>query len=103
ELVPRAALERVLLLGELSLDGGLRRVSGGLPVAMYARSAGYRAVVLPRACASEAAALTDVPVLAAGSLPEVASWLRGDLQLQRVAEAPDNSSDLDELDLADVR
>jgi magnesium chelatase family protein len=103
DLVPRAALEKVLLLGELSLDGSLRRVSGGLPVAMYARAQGCRAVVLPRACAAEAAALTDLPVYAADSLPEVAAWLRGDGELPRVAEANHPGVDLDDLDLADVR
>jgi magnesium chelatase family protein len=103
ELVPQAALENVLLLGELSLDGSLRRVSGGLPVAMYARAQGCRAVVLPRACAAEAAALTDLPVLAAESLPEVAAWLRGDRELARVVEPAEDDPGLDELDLADVR
>jgi magnesium chelatase family protein len=103
DLVPRAALDRVLLLGELSLDGSLRRVSGGLPVAMYARAAQCRAVVLPRTCASEAAALTDVPVLAADSLPEVAAWLRGEQQLQRATETPTSDVGIDEYDLSEVR
>jgi magnesium chelatase family protein len=103
ELVPQAALDDVLLLGELSLDGSLRRVAGGLPVAMYARAQKCRAVVLPRVCAAEAAALTDVPVLAADSLPQVAAWLRGETQLSRVAEPPDDSRIFDEVDLADVR
>jgi magnesium chelatase family protein len=103
EVVPREALDRVLLLGELSLDGGLRRVSGGLPVAMFARTAGYRAVVLPRACANEAAALTEVPVLAADSLPEVAAWLRGEGQLSRVFDPPDSPPAPDDADLSEVR
>ena len=103
DVVPRAALERVLLLGELSLDGSLRRVAGGLPIAMYARSTGCRAVVLPRACAAEAAALADVPVLAADSLPEVAAWLRGDHQLTRVSEPAGAAVTFDDVDLAEVR
>jgi magnesium chelatase family protein len=103
EIVPRASLDGVLLMGELGLDGSLRRVSGGLPIAMYARSTGCRAVVLPRACAAEAAALTDVPVLAADSLPEVAAWLRGEAELARVSEPPAGELDVEPVDLADVR
>ena len=33
EIVPRQPLDGILMMGELSLDGGLRRVAGGLPVA----------------------------------------------------------------------
>src|SRR5581483_4466068 len=102
EVLPRAALDGVLMLGELSLDGGLRRVAGGLPVAMFARASGARALVLPRECAAEAAAVRDVPVLAASSLAEVAGFLTGMNDLARVATdppAPQPSS----LDLSDVR
>jgi magnesium chelatase family protein len=103
EIVPRAALDGVLLLGELSLDGTLRRVAGGLPVAIFAREAGLRAVVLPRACAAEAATLTGVPVFGAESLPEVAGFLGGGRDLPRAAELPPAPAAADELDLCDVR
>ncbi|MDB4969139.1 MAG: ATP-dependent protease [Myxococcales bacterium] len=104
EIVPAAALEGILMMGELSLDGGLRRVAGGLPIALYARARGARAVILPRACAGEAAAIREVPVLAASSLPEVAAHLRGEHTLPRVDEL--RMSELTstrEVDLAEVR
>lgn len=103
EVVPRAALDQVLFLGELSLDGSLRRVAGGLPVARFARATNVRAVVLPRDCASEAAALPDVPVYAAGSLPEVAGWLNGAHELPRAAQLPAVPPGGDPVDLSDVR
>src|SRR5438105_13649787 len=55
EAIPQAALDGVVLLGELSLDGKLRRVAGTLPIAMHARACGARALVLPAECAGEAA------------------------------------------------
>jgi len=104
DLVPQPALEGILMMGELSLDGSLRRVAGGLPIALYARARGARAVILPRACAAEAAAIREVPVLAASSLPEVAAHLRGELSLQRVDELPPSERAGDgDTDLADVR
>ena len=104
EIVPQQALNDVLMMGELSLDGSLRRVAGGLPIALYARARGARAVILPRACAAEAAAIREVPVLAASSLPEVAAYLRGEHELPRVDElpAPERSAAGD-VDLGDVR
>jgi magnesium chelatase family protein len=103
DIVPTAALDGVVFLGELSLDGSLRRVTGGLPVARFARARGVRAVILPRECASEAAALPDVPVLAASTLPEVAGWLRGANELPRASELPRIESSGSTLDLSDVR
>lgn len=104
EMVPQQALQDVLMMGELSLDGSLRRVAGGLPIALYARRRGARAVILPRACAAEAAAIREVPVLAASSLPEVAAYLRGEHELPRVEELPQQERPSSgDADLSDVR
>ena len=104
EIVPTAALDGILMMGELSLDGSLRRVAGGLPIALYARSRKARAIILPRACAGEAAAIREVPVLAASSLPEVAAHLRGEHALPRVDELPPSElAAAREVDLAEVR
>jgi magnesium chelatase family protein len=101
--VPAAALDDVLLLGELSLDGSLRRIAGSLPIAMLARERGVRAVILPRTCAGEAAALGDVPVLAAESLAEVAAHLCGVHELPRVIQLAPAVLPPEDVDLADVR
>lgn len=103
EIVPRAALDGLLMMGELSLDGGLRRVAGGLPIAIYARARRARALILPRPSAGEAAAIREVPVLAASSLPEVAAYLRGEHVLPRVEERPPSERPSGDADLADVR
>ena len=104
QIVPQAALEGLLMMGELSLDGSLRRVAGGLPIAMYARSHRARALILPRPCAAEAAAIREVPVLAAASLPEVAAYLRGEYELPRVEDLPvAEVAAASDVDLAEVR
>ena len=102
-VVPRTALDDVVFLGELSFDGSLRRIAGGLPVALYARSIGVRALVLPRACAAEAGMLGEVPVLAAASLQEVAGWLNGACELPRASHVPPVERPPISIDLVDVR
>ncbi len=47
--------EDTLILGELALDGALRRVNGALPVAIMAGKEGIRRLILPRENAPEAA------------------------------------------------
>ncbi|RDD71335.1 magnesium chelatase domain-containing protein, partial [Paracoccus versutus] len=49
EIVPAEALERVVALGELALDGRLSPVAGALPAAVAAAEDG-RALLVPRAC-----------------------------------------------------
>src|SRR5687768_12380192 len=61
-------LTDVLSLGELSLDGRVRPVKGALPVALRAREAGIRSLLLPEENATEAAVVSGVDVYAAPTL-----------------------------------
>ena len=61
-------LTDVLSLGELSLDGRVRPVRGALPVALRAREAGIRSLILPEENATEAAVVSGVDVYPAASL-----------------------------------
>ena len=40
-------LERYLIMGELSLDGGLQPIKGALPIAIQARKEGFKGFILP--------------------------------------------------------
>jgi magnesium chelatase family protein len=64
-----------VLVGELGLDGGLRAVQGVLPIAIAARAAGIRNVILPAANAREAAVVEGVDVFPVRSLLEVRELL----------------------------
>jgi len=61
-------------LGELGLDGSLRRVPGIVPLVGALEA---RAVVVPMECVAEAAVVGRVRVRAAGRLSELVSCLRG--------------------------
>ena len=66
--LPRAGNR--LLVGELALDGGLRGVSGVLPMLLLARRHGLPAAIVPAANHGEAALVPDLPVYPAASLQE---------------------------------
>ncbi|MBI3689075.1 MAG: YifB family Mg chelatase-like AAA ATPase [Actinobacteria bacterium] len=76
--VPVGALDDVVVLGELGLDGRVRPVRGVLPAVVAAARAGVRRVLVPRANAAEAALVSGVEVRGAARLADVAAWLRGD-------------------------
>jgi magnesium chelatase family protein len=87
-------------LGELSLNGELRRVRGVLPAALQARES-QRTIIVPDANAAEATLVTGSQKLSARTLLEVTAWLAGDGELCQ-CEAK-NRADLPALpDLGDV-
>lgn len=74
--LPSDALDGLLCVGELGLDGAIRPIRGALPLARAARDSGARALVLPAANAAEAALLRDVRLAPCASLAELVAHLR---------------------------
>src|SRR6266851_2731093 len=64
------SLDRMIFLGELSLDGGVRPVHGALSAALAAREKGIRALAVPEANAREAAVVEGLDVFPLRSLPQ---------------------------------
>ncbi|MBV8781832.1 MAG: YifB family Mg chelatase-like AAA ATPase [Phycisphaerae bacterium] len=71
----------LLIAGELALDGRLRKIKGGLPMALLARERGCRGVLLPKENAREAAVVEGIEVFAVDSLAEAAKFLNGKLPI----------------------
>jgi magnesium chelatase family protein len=80
---PSTVLDGLLVMGELGLDGTVRRVRGVLPAAALARAEGLRGVVVPRECAAEAAVVPGLEVYAVGHLAEVVAAMAGQAPLPR--------------------
>ncbi len=81
----RTDIDDAMFIGELSLDGSVRHVSGVLPLARLARERGVRQLFVPTMDAAEAALIPDVEVYAIGSLAELVNHLLGTALLQPVA------------------
>lgn len=76
--LPAARLPETAHLGELALDGGLRRPAGLLTSALAARELGFRRVMVPEGCAAEAALVPGLEVVAVPDLAGAVRWYRGD-------------------------
>jgi magnesium chelatase family protein len=86
--VPPAAVEELVLLGELGLDGSVRGIRGVLPAVLAAARAGHGAVVVPPANADEAALVAGIEVLAAPTLGALVDHLTGGPPLPPHARGP---------------
>ncbi len=82
DAIPSARLAGSVLLGELALDGRVRRARGVLPAVLAARAAGRDTVVVPESALAEASLVDGITVLGAATLGELIDWLRGDGQLR---------------------
>lgn len=79
-VVPQDALAKVCIVGELSLDGTIRRVPGLLSIALAARDAGL-AMLTALEAGPEAAIVPGLSVAAVDNLVEAVRWARGEVTL----------------------
>ena len=68
-----------VFIGELSLDGKLRRVPGVLPIALEAKKKGFKGIILPKENAGEAGIVGGIGIYPFDSLREVISYLNGEI------------------------
>ncbi|RBY96710.1 ATP-binding protein [Blastococcus sp. TF02-8] len=80
--VRRAAVDRLVLLGELGLDGSVRGIRGVLPAVLAAARAGHAQVVVPAVNAAEAALVDRMEILAVETLAQLVDHLKGTARLQ---------------------
>ena len=81
-LIDPGAIRDAVLLGELSLDGGVKAVHGVLSAASQAKSAGMARMIVPQDNAREAAVVEGLAVHGAGTLAEIVEFLNGRAEIR---------------------
>ncbi|BFM39951.1 hypothetical protein OLK001_18770 [Synechocystis sp. LKSZ1] len=105
EQVEASLLNDFLFLGEMSLDGSLRAVTGVLPIAAVAHKLGFKGLVVPGDNAPEAAIVQGLAVYGFTHLREVVQFLARpqDYQPFRYKGQGQNIKPASSLDLKDVK
>lgn len=75
-------INEYLIMGELSLDGGLQPIKGVLPIAIKAREEGFKGFILPLQNAQEAAIVDGLKVYGAENITEVIDFFEGEKELE---------------------
>jgi magnesium chelatase family protein len=103
--VPPQAVQEALVIGELSLDGGIRHVRGVLPMAAIARERGFKRFFVPEVDAAEAALIPDLDIIPVPSLAVLHEHLTGQTEIPPLEfEPPDPSSfNLGGTDFAEIK
>ena len=69
-------------MGELSLDGNIMPIKGALPIAIKAREAGFKGLILPKQNAKEAAVVNNLEVLGVENIQEVIGFLNSETTIE---------------------
>ncbi|MFH0895420.1 MAG: YifB family Mg chelatase-like AAA ATPase [Bacteroidota bacterium] len=72
-----------IIMGELSLDGGIQPIRGALPIAIEAKKAGFKGFILPEQNVREAAIVEGLEVYGAKSLSDVIAFLEKGEKLEQ--------------------
>lgn len=80
--IPAEGLSDYIIMGELSLDGGVQPIKGGLPIAIQARKEKYKGLILPKANAREAGMVNNLEVYGVDSISEVAGFFNKTVTLK---------------------
>lgn len=75
--IPYETLKRAVILGELSLNGEVRKVNGILPMIIAARQQGEKVFVIPKENAKEACFIEGAEIYAVETLRETVEFLTG--------------------------
>lgn len=75
--IPLQKIENALLVGELSLDGRVRHISGVLPMTALAKEKGFTEIYVPAVDAPEASMIEDIDVIPVENLNAIVEHFRG--------------------------
>lgn len=100
-------IEKYIIMGELSLDGGLQPIKGALPIAIKAKEEGFTGFILPSHNAKEAAIVSDLKVYGVDNIKQVLEFFDQGIPLEETiidtrAEFY-KSLDFPEFDFSDVK
>ncbi|MDD2986109.1 YifB family Mg chelatase-like AAA ATPase [Flavobacterium sp.] len=100
-------LQHYVIMGELSLDGGLQPIKGALSIAIKAKEEGFKGFILPKQNVKEAAIVEGLNVYGVDNVMEVIDFFegRGTLEPTIIDTKEEFSKTLDfpEFDFSDVK
>ncbi len=107
EQIPGEQLQEVLIVGELSLDGSVKPVSGVLPIVMEAKKQGYKRCIVPKENEKEGKLVENMEIIGVRTLSEVCRFFCGTWkQMEEEGDSPEKtamSACRNRLDYAEIK
>jgi len=72
------AIDKYIIMGELSLDGEVRPIKGALPIAIQARKEGFKGLIVPKVNAREAGMVNNLNVYGVSHINDVIQFFESE-------------------------
>jgi magnesium chelatase family protein len=82
--IKQEAVKDTIFLGELSLDGGVNKINGVLPMLISASEMGYKKFVLPQENQKEASFLEGLEIYTVKNLSECVGFLKDEIEIKQI-------------------
>ncbi len=94
-----------LFLGELSLDGKIKKIRGALPLTLAAKKFGFKKIILPEANAAEVQIISGISIFPISHLNQFLNFARVQEPLRKLPHTSFQPKPVDqfEVDFADIR
>ena len=102
-IIEEQSLRSYTVVGELSLDGTVKKISGTLSMALATKKAGKKGIIVPQANAKEASVVEELDVIAVQNLSDVIDFFNQDYSSIDVAVPSYQLTPNYELDYCDVK
>ncbi len=103
-IFPKETIEDILFLGELGLDGSVKKIRGVLPMVEFAKNQGCKVCILPKENETEGNIIEGITCIGVRNLKEVQRILLiGDLKAESTEEITGPGKIEEPLDFAQIR
>lgn len=82
-IIKKEGVSHTIILGELSLDGSVKRIRGALSIALMAKKRGIKRIVIPVENAEEAAVIREIEVYPVYTLTQAVEFLNGNQAIKQ--------------------
>ena len=83
DYIHRKDLEKIVFIGELSLDGKVNKINGILPMCIELAKMGIKQVVIPRENLAEASYVKGITIIPVSSLIETVKYLNNEIDIEK--------------------
>ncbi|MCT4617388.1 MAG: YifB family Mg chelatase-like AAA ATPase [Candidatus Gracilibacteria bacterium] len=96
-------IKNSVFIGELGLDGGVRKISSVLPATIGAKEKGYKRIFVPKENAKEASIIPGIDIIGVNNLKDLTMMLNGDKDLDIEPPIDFKSLQIDEINNFDFQ
>lgn len=100
---PREAVSGIMIAGELSLSGKVRKIPGVLPMVLMAKETGCHACIIPKENEAEGRMVPDIKIIGISHIEQMLKYFQGQWRPEASSFIPMKEEQIPEGDFCDIQ